>query len=175
MRQLTLCKEWKRQAEFGGELLRGKRKSRRPFAKKKAMHITFRRSWHYGNVSLVRQRKRIEEVIGGMARKHRVRLYELSVNSNHLHLLLGCVLRCSFQNFLRECSIRVVRVMTGAMKGSKLRKRFWESRPWSRIVEWGRAFSVAKDYVFRNRLEADGVIPYNRRVKTTALLDLIRC
>ncbi len=53
MKQLLLSKEMKRKAEFGGRLLQGKRKTPRPFSKKKPMHITFKRSISHWRLSLV--------------------------------------------------------------------------------------------------------------------------
>jgi len=165
----------KRVAEHGGDFQKGKRKTKRPFAKKKPMHVTLRRSNNYSNVSLLRKQRGIEKTIYDLAKKHQVHLYELAVNSNHIHLLLrGYYLR-NFQNFLRDVSIKIVRLMTGTRKGRKLESSFWAARPWSRIVEWGRAFVAAKDYVFRNRLEASGMIPYDRTLKTCKLVESVRC
>lgn len=169
MRQLNLFQELPRKAAFGGSLLKGKRKAARPFSRKKAMHVTFRRSDSYGELSLLGKQRRIHTLITELAMKHRIRAYDFCVNSNHIHLLLRSPLRVDFQNFLRECSIKIVWLMTKTKKGRRLLTPFWEARPWSRIVDWGRAFVAAKAYVFRNRLEASGVIAYDRSIRTSTL------
>ena len=104
MKQLLLSKEMKRQAEFGGSLLKGKRKTARPFSKKKPMHITFQRSNSYRRLSLVAKQTAIVLLVKGLANKHGVKVYELSVNPNHIHFLLLSPAKKFFQNFLRQCS-----------------------------------------------------------------------
>lgn len=168
MKQPYLFKEFSRQAEFGGSLLSGKRKSRRHFSKKRPMHITFRTN---GDYTLFPKRNKIQNLVIVLAKKHGVRVYERSINSNHLHLLLRTAVKISLQNFLRELSIKIVCLVTGTRKGKRLTRRFWKFRPWSRIVEWGRAFQTVKKYIFRNRLETEGRIPYDRTIKTEKILE----
>jgi len=166
MKQQILFKELVRQAEFGGSLLKGKRKSRRPFSKDKPMHFTFRTS-HY---RLTSKRVQIGRLIVKLGEKHGVRIYERSVNSNHLHILTQTPIKKCLQNFLRELSIKIVSLVAGARKGKNLLCSFWDSRPWSRIVEWGKAYQIVKNYIFRNRLETEALIPYNRKIKTAQIL-----
>ena len=42
-------------------------------------------------------------------------------------------------------------------------ERFWDARPFTRIVEWGRDFNRVSDYLLQNSLEAIGFIPYRPR------------
>ena len=172
MKQLGLFKEQKREVEFGGSLLEGKRKGPRPFSRKKAMHVTFRRSDFYSTLSFFGKKSKIHSLVNSLANKHGIRIYDFSINSNHIHLLLKSPAKLLFQRFLSECSINIVWLMTGTRKGKRLLAPFWESRPWSRIVEWGRAFFALKAYVFRNRLEASGIIPYDRNINTSQALEL---
>ena len=51
---------------------------------------------------------------------------------------------------------------TGAKKGVRFGK-FWGALAYSRVVEWGRAFTEAKYYVLRNELETLGLMPYFRK------------
>jgi hypothetical protein len=46
------------------------------------------------------------------------------------------------------------------MGSQKLTKKFWDYRPFSRVVEWSKAYRIAKDYVLLNQLEGLGIIPY---------------
>lgn len=166
MKQLGF-KELRRQTEFGGDLLKGKRKGRRPFSRKSAIHVTFRTK---ASVFLPSERKMISVLVRKLAYKRQLRIYETSINSNHLHLLLRSPSRKLFQDFLRELSIKIVMGITGARKGKSLLSNFWNSRPWSRIVDWGRSFQNARNYVFRNQLETKYLIPYDRTVKTDRIL-----
>ncbi|MBK7891990.1 MAG: hypothetical protein IPJ84_14475 [Bdellovibrionales bacterium] len=36
---------------------------------------------------------------------------------------------------------------------------FWNSRPFTRAVAWGRDYNIVKDYHTLNQLEADGAVP----------------
>lgn len=58
--------------------------------------------------------------------------------------------------------------VTGANKTKELKQKFWDYRPWTRIVEWKKAYTIAKDYVIQNHLEAIGLIPYTPRSHKTA-------
>ena len=49
---------------------------------------------------------------------------------------------------------------TGSSKVNALKQKFWDYRPWSRIVEWKRAYSIAKDYVIQNHLEVLGLVSF---------------
>ena len=134
------------------------------------MHITFKRSHSYRRLSLVAKQTAIVLLVKALAKKHGVKVYELSVNRDHIHFLLLSPAKKLFQKFLRECSSKIVGLMTGAKKGQGLLARFWQCRPWSRLVEWGRALSAVKDYILRNQLETAGVVHYDRRITTKNIL-----
>ena len=106
----------------------------------------------------------IRQLLTQMASRWGVSLYEHSVNSNHLHIVLRAKHRVGFQNFLRVFSGQISMKLTGAKKGKPLPvKSFWDSIPYTRICDWGRAFSILKAYVLRNQLEAVGAISYVTR------------
>lgn len=60
-------------------------------------------------------------------------------------------------------SSRISVRITGAKKGRPFGRRFFDSIPFSRIVEWGKGFFGVKKYVQQNILEAAGVISYRLR------------
>src|SRR6185437_14350101 len=82
---------------------------------------------------------------------------------NHLHFLIRAKHRASFKSFLRGLAGRIAQLVTNAAKGRKSEQEFWAVPPYTRIVEWGKAYQNAKAYVTQNRLEAAGVIPYQPR------------
>jgi REP element-mobilizing transposase RayT len=100
-----------------------------------------------------------------LGHRYQVTVYEHSVNPNHLHLLVRAKTRQGFQTFLRVFAGQVAQKITKAFKGASLKSSFWEFPPFERILEWGRAFLTARQYVFQNQLETDGVIPYQPRKK----------
>jgi hypothetical protein len=42
-------------------------------------------------------------------------------------------------------------------------QKFWQFRPFSRVMSWGRDFKSGCEYVVQNTLEALGFIPYKPR------------
>ena len=54
--------------------------------------------------------------------------------------------------------------MTGATKGNPVGK-FWDQVAYSRVVEWGRSFRFAGNYVMINELEGIGLRSYRKPAK----------
>ena len=64
---------------------------------------------------------------------------------------------------MRAISGIIALKVTGTNKLKSLKQKFWDYRPWSRIVDWKKAYSIAKDYVIQNHLEAIGYIAHKPR------------
>lgn len=152
--------------EFGGCLHgKGHAKLARPLSTKQAMHVVLRSSLAKGDWSLrsVKNMKMVEQTLRKLASKYGIRIYRFANVGNHIHLLIKLSNRFTFAPFIRALSGMIAMRVTGAKKLSALTDKFWDFRPWSRIVEWGKAFRAARTYVFQNELEADGVIPHQPR------------
>ena len=67
------------------------------------------------------------------------------------------------QAFLRVFSGQLAMKITGGRKGNKLLERFWDARPFTRLVNWGTDFSNVVDYIFRNILETAQLVSYKPR------------
>lgn len=149
----------------GGELCLGRRKEARPIATKKAMHIVMhsiearglRALTHPRNAAFIRCKLR------ELSARNRVKVYEVSVNSNHLHCLLKAETRTGFQTFLRTLAGQIAQFITQAKRGRPFGRRFWSLLAFSRIVAGGRAFQIARNYVIRNQLELLRIISYTPR------------
>jgi len=152
----------------GGDLVKGKRKVRRPIHTKKAMHVTLRAEAATGALSLRLPRNRmfIEEKLCEYSRRWGIRIYRFSINGNHLHIILRASTRLGFQNFMRTFSAQVALFVTKARKGAATGKHFWDHTFFSRILEWGKDFLTACGYVVQNVLESSGVLPYQRRSRS---------
>ncbi len=151
--------------EFGGKLARGKRKVRRPIVTKRPMHLILKSSFAVGKYSLLQKQNAffVSALVARLAARFGIRIYEFSNNGNHLHLLVQCRDRNGFRNFNRTLSALIARFVTGARKGKALVSKFWDAIPFTRVVEWGRDFFFAKNYVLHNQLEAAGRVPYSPR------------
>ncbi len=154
----------KAETQHGGEISRGKRKGRRPIALKRAMHITLRSSKATGKYSflLPRPARFIEKLLTELCKTYGVKLYRKANSGNHLHLAARALTREGFQNFLRVLAARISTFITGARKGRPFGK-FWDLPAYTRIVEWGHAYSNLIKYIEKNTMEAMGLLPYTPR------------
>ena len=162
---------------FGGALLVGRRKSLRPLSSKDSIHFVLRSQWATGRDSFlaVKNKKSIERIIKKFASRFGVKIYHQAINSNHIHLLLMITNRYFYRAFIKAVSGLIAsHVMAQQSFKQFLKSRqvllpgdggqgFWQFRPFSRVVSWGRDFKACFKYVEQNVLEALGVMPYKPR------------
>lgn len=154
--------------EFGGaHLKKSNPHFRRPLAVKRPIHLVMRSTMATKDLSFLHplRAKRIELVVRKQAQRFGVRVYQHANAGNHLHLLIKTHCREAFRSFIRAISGIIARVTTGIEKGALLGKRFWDARPFTRIVEWGWEYKNVCAYVLQNTLEALGFIAYQPRKK----------
>jgi REP element-mobilizing transposase RayT len=96
--------------------------------------------------------------------KFQVKIYNNSLNSNHIHLLIKAQTQTDLQNFVRVLAGQIAQRITGAVRGKKNKVGFWLKSAWKRMVYWGRDFSNLQKYIFRNQLEVLGLVPYRPRI-----------
>jgi REP element-mobilizing transposase RayT len=159
--------------EFGGALIRGNPREQRPVSTRRPMHLVLRSSQARGERSFLRpgRARLIERLVRKQAREKGVRIYRFANSGNHLHLLVLPRSRQAYHGFVRAISGLIARLALGAERGRPRQTRgvkFWDARPYTRIVEWGRAFHVACRYVRLNQLEASGFWPYRPRGQARA-------
>ncbi|MBI4403172.1 MAG: transposase [Deltaproteobacteria bacterium] len=151
-------------SEHGGSLSVGRQKGRRPFSRKKAMHLVLRSDVAKGPLSLLQKAHAcfIRTCLSKLSRRYEVRVYQFANAGSHLHLVIRAKSRESFQAFLRAFAGTVALKVTRASKNNRF-GRFWLYLCYSRLVEWGVAFKTVKAYVWQNELEGLGLIPYQTR------------
>jgi REP element-mobilizing transposase RayT len=152
--------------QHGGSLAKGKRKEARPLSVSHPLHVIFRAaSQMSGQYSFTRNENRmlIEKEVSKWAERFKIKIYEKSINSTHIHLLIRGGSRDGIRNFFRvmagQIALRLMRLYGVLPRG------LWESLCFSRILEWGRDFLGTMRYVLQNSLEAAGLIPYMKRGK----------
>ena len=113
--------------------------------------------------------KKNKPLISGLlfegAEKFQVKIYNNSLNSNHIHLLLKAPSQKNLHDFLRFLAGQIAQRITGAVRGKKNRFSFWLKPVWRRIVYWGRDFLNLHQYIYQNQLETLGLIPYQPRLR----------
>jgi REP element-mobilizing transposase RayT len=157
---------------FGGSLLKGHPRGARPIRAKQPLHVVLRSSLARGPRSFLAptRARRIENLVYRLGKKLDVRVYRFANSGNHLHLLVLPRSRESFHAFSRAFCGIVARITLVAERGRAKSVRFWDNRPFTRVVTWGRDFKGVDRYVKRNTLEAIGDLaeipmgPKNRKI-----------
>jgi REP element-mobilizing transposase RayT len=156
----------KYKASFGGSSFQSNPKTARPISAKYPMHVVLKSEKAKGPHSFLRFERSILFLAQRLAGKMGVRILDLVVMSNHVHISLRVYRRKSFHSFLRALNGLIARKVLGVERrralggaqGSKIiAGRFFSGRPFSRIVNSGRrSFKFLKDYFELNRLEKMG-------------------
>ncbi len=165
-RQLTFRKfEKEKLKDFGGLLLKGNPRERRPISLKRPLHLVMRSSLAKGEYSFLKQKRaqQIKVLIERMAKLNGVKVYRMANSGNHLHLIVLPRSREAFHRFIRAISGLIARLTLGVERGASQGVKFWDARPFTRILEWGRDYQAACRYVLQNTLEALGFIAYQPR------------
>lgn len=153
--------------EVGGSLLNGVNpREQRPISVKRPMHLVMRSCHAQGTCSLLRSEfaGRVARLVQRLGKAKGVRIYRFANSGNHVHLILLPRSRQAFQAFIRALSGLITRLVLKSERGKPADlSKFWDARPYTRIVEWGREFKAVTAYVLQNTLEALGFIPYQPR------------
>jgi REP element-mobilizing transposase RayT len=148
---------YRRSTEYGGSLVKGRRKVRRPFEKGKPIHLVMRSSRAKGAWSFLDRRNKlaIYGLLIEICERYGVKLYQFENVGNHLHLLVKFPGRREMGAFLRVFAQGVMFRVTGARKGDP-KGRFFDTIAYSRVMSWGRDFSTVRAYFWKNTLESLG-------------------
>lgn len=153
MKQLSLLQH---SVSHGGDLLKNKQKTRRPLSSRRPVHVVFRSQKVMDHGSFVRHKDLLNELLQKYARMYHITIYEFAICTNHLHGVFGFKECIDFQNFLRSFTGQVAQKISN-------QKGFWEARPFTRVLSWGKDFERTQNYVEKNRLETWGWIEYQPR------------
>jgi len=153
--------------DFGGSLVKGNPREQRPISVKRPMHLVMRSSLAKGESSFLKTRyaRQIRSMIDRSARATGIKIYRYANSGNHLHLIVMASSRTAFKRFIRTISGLIARLILGAERGKAMGIQFWDARPFTRILEWGRDYRQVCAYLLQNTLEAFGFIPYLPRKK----------
>ena len=130
----------------------------RPVVTKEAMHLVLRSDRARGTKSLLKYDHVVRAVIVKVARRRGVRVYRIVNAGNHLHITLKLSKQFLWHGFISGVTGGIARTL-GFMRDEGAKQGFWNSRPFTRVIAWGRDYNVVKDYHVLNQLEADGVVP----------------
>jgi len=155
----------------GGEHSQNKRKIKRPFDPKQALHVVLRSSKARGAYSMLHSQhcNHIRNLMDHLKNRWNISVYRYANVGNHLHLLIRAKSRADWQGFIRELSGGIAMIVTGAKKGCALprslskdvpesaKRGFWDHLVFTRIVVFGKDFKRVAQYVLTNLWEGSGV------------------
>jgi REP element-mobilizing transposase RayT len=172
-KQLRLLPKF--EESYGGELYK-KRKGRahgRPLSTQNSMHLVLRSTQAHGTKSFLEpsNARKITNFIKKFAAINHVRILSLANVGNHLHMHIKLGWRRGYKPFIQALTAAIAVSIGGQSRWSKKSsitegeahkktKKFWDLRPFTRIVQSFRALLTLNNYIEINRLEGQG---YARR------------
>jgi hypothetical protein len=151
------------------------REGPRPLSKRNSIHLVLRSSKARGQWSfaLPHHRENIRQVVRKFSLKYKVEVMRLANVGNHLHFEVRVSGRESYNAFIRAICSAIAMVVTGTSRWNPLRDlltdkiksgrmnpespmRFWDYRPFTRIVFGNVGLLRLRDYLRINQLEGYG-------------------
>lgn len=158
----NFLKDYKK--EFGGSLLLGKRKSRRPLSTKHPIHLVLKSS---GSSHFNPGNRKIELLIKNQAKKYGIQIYDIALSWSHIHMLLKLPSREAYMSFIRTVTALLVGMIAKNkhFTSRKLDKKTFDLRPFTKILTWGKQFKRVLEYHILNTLEAYAMMPKRKSTK----------
>ena len=150
MQQLPLFKN--NDLKFhGGNINKGQRKIRRPLSSRHPIHLVLKAN---KQLNLFEEFEQIKYLINKYSWKFHIKVYDLSIQKDHIHLLIKIEERESYMKFNRS--------LCGVL-ARQYGKGIWKLTPFTRVMSWGKDFQAVKKYIQKNEDEIWGVKPYEKR------------
>lgn len=177
-KQLSLLREPRRdtklwwivkQSTYGGSM--NYRKVARPFDSKKLTHAVFKARLGSA-LRFTKSTESIRKLLDKVADACGVKIRDLAINHNHIHLLFSSRTREDQTRFLRLFAAEMGRKYKALRQkfGVRSDKSMWIHRPFTRLVSWGKkSLASVGRYFEKNRKEALGFIVYQPRQHRLAL------
>jgi putative transposase len=149
--------------QYGG-VLRNKAKNRgaRPLSKKDSIHVVMRSSKAKGSWSFqaVNNRKRLTEIVKSLSLKSGVQILSFANVGNHLHMHVRITNRTLYKAWIRGLTSAIAMLVAkrkGLQALKDMNQKFWDYRPFSRIISGLKSFLTLKDYIQINQFEGAGI------------------
>ncbi len=124
------------------------------------MHLVVKSTLARGEWALTRHRQLVHSITHRLSRRFGVRVLQMAVVSNHLHLHIKLGNRYTYAKFIRAWTAALAMGITKVSRTNKpqaLRERgFWDRRPWTRILTTFTEIKSLMGYLARNVLEGLG-------------------
>lgn len=156
---------------YGGDLLKTRkgRSGPRPLATKSTMHLVLRSSQAVGPLSFRKpdHMKKIKEILSKFSGKYWIKILSIAIVGNHIHLQIQLFRRETYKPFIRAITSAIAMAVTGVSRWTKAGGlkaiKFWDSRPFTRVLKSFREKLNLKDYIEINQLEGFGYSRHEAR------------
>jgi len=151
--------------QFGGDLQKGKRKTKRVLVSRRYVHVVMRSPMAKGRFSLLKRSKWVEATVREQAKKQHIKVFDFANMGNHLHILIkimprGRATNEAFAGFTRALAGLIARKILDAQRGAPVLEQgqaFWPSRPYTRVLSNTREdYRSTRAYFTLNLFEAIG-------------------
>lgn len=146
---------------FGGKLLKGNAKIKRPLSTKHALHLVLKSERAMGQNSMLQRRnaRPIEQILRVQGQKCGVKIDRFVNVGNHLHLVIRITNRELYKKYIRAVTGLIARHVLRKQRGVadarlKSSQKFWAARPFTRLIQWGKDFKRVSQYLNKNRNQA---------------------
>jgi REP element-mobilizing transposase RayT len=166
---------------YGGDLLktRAGRKHGRPLSTRETMHLVLRSTKAKGEWSFRKPRNEahVNRIVDKFAVTYGVRVISMANVGNHLHMQIKLTNRFTYKPFIRAITAAIAMAVTGRNRWTQrqncpksqsrqsqsvqiskkpISNKFWDYRPYTRVVESFKAWLNLRDYIRINQLEGAG-------------------
>jgi REP element-mobilizing transposase RayT len=144
------------------------------------MHVILKSDLARGKMSLLKHERKVSKLLTAMSKRHGVRIYKMANVGNHIHIHLQVTKRLVWKGFISGLTGGIARAVgfkradaagtrsKGEARTNSDDRGFWNARPFSRAISWGREFTMIGKYLRLNELEANGAIPSRRYIREGA-------
>ncbi len=134
------------------------RSSGRPIVTRQTMHFVLRSTQAKGSWSFFRHKINIRNILEKFSKKYGVKLLSMANVGNHLHMHIQLTNRRTYPAFIRAITASIMMAVTGASRWNKLKlkQKFWDRRPFSRVITSYNQLLKLKDYILINKWEGRG-------------------
>ena len=176
--QLSLLE--KKPLAYGGDLLKTRkgRRGGRPLETKSTIHLVLRSTKAKGDWSFKKPKneRAIQAIVNKFAHKYQIKVISLANVGNHLHCHIKLNKLWTYKPFIRAITSAIAMAVTGVNRWTKKdlqlsqsnsgasghsikespTQKFWDNRPFTRVVRSLKALLTLKDYIRINELEGFG-------------------
>jgi REP element-mobilizing transposase RayT len=147
--------------EYGGDLYKTRRGrlGRRPLATRQTMHLVLKSTRAKGDLSFRKSKnaQAIKRIVDRFTKKYGIRLISLANVGNHLHFHIKLGNLRTYSPFIRAITAAIAMAVTGRSRWNKADGKFWDRRPFTRVIVGFRSWLNLQDYVRVNQMEGAGV------------------